>query len=148
MAEANSNLTDLTSVLARGLTTQCNTSRAPANFEASLETACSEPENSISRTFLRAGFQAWFAYFLASEEGNTDGLERLLLEDLANVASHVARLDLHESVRQLFSHLFRVWRGKKRLVQVRVWCAWDVCLNETELPEVRSPSVKSQIISA
>lgn len=102
------------STLGRGLTTECNTTRAPDNFDASLEAACSESEHSISRVLLRAGFQVWFAYFLAVQEGSASGLDQLLPEDLADVTKHIASLDPHKCVKQLFSHLFQGWRGKKR----------------------------------
>ncbi|RSL82781.1 hypothetical protein CDV31_016902 [Fusarium ambrosium] len=102
------------SVLAHGLITECNATRAPDNFDASLEAACLETGNSISRRFLLAGFQVWFAYFLALQEGNVGGLDQLSPADLTHVTSQVSHVCLHESVRQLFSHLFQSSRGKKR----------------------------------
>jgi hypothetical protein len=102
------------SVLARCLTTECSPTRAPDNFETSLEAACSEPDNSISRALLRAGFQVWFAYFLALQEGNAHGLDQLPSTELALVTSQIARVHPHQSVKQLFSHLFQGWRGRKR----------------------------------
>lgn len=111
---ASCSSTGLISTLGRSLTTACNTSRAPDGFEASLVAACLEPAHSLSRVLLRAGFQVWFAYFLAKKEGNVNGLDRLLPADLANVTGQIASLDPHESVKQLFSHMFRDWRGKRR----------------------------------
>lgn len=102
------------SVLERGLTTACSTTRAPDNFDAFLEAACSEIESSLSRGFLRAGFQVWFAYFLAFQEGNVRGLDQLSPADLTHVTSQITRVVPHESVRQLFSYLFQGWRGRKR----------------------------------
>ncbi len=106
----------LVAVLAHSLTTQCSPTRAPDNFEASLETACSAPENSLSRALLRANFQVWFAYFLASQQGAAPALGGLLPPDFALVTGQVANITPHQSVKKLFSHLFhgQGWRSKKR----------------------------------
>lgn len=113
MAETSTTTTRLISVLIRGLTTERSPTRAPDNFDASLKAACSEPDSSISRALLQAGFQVWFAYFLALQE-NARGLDPLLPEDVDLVTSQVSGVSPHRTVRQLFSHLFQGWRGKKR----------------------------------
>lgn len=121
MAEANPNLFEsqvngggISDFLASGLTTQCNPNRAPDHFDTSLETACSAPENSLPRALLKAGFQVWFAYFLAIQRGRTLGLDQLPHANLEDVTSQIASIHPHESVSRLFSHLFQGSRGRKR----------------------------------
>ncbi|KAF2788692.1 hypothetical protein K505DRAFT_328764 [Melanomma pulvis-pyrius CBS 109.77] len=102
---------DLVQKLTRGLTTSCNARRAPDHFGESLKNACQEPDASLSRTLLVAGFQAWFAYFVAPQQARHD-LEQLDPSLLTLVAGEVARVALHSTVEQLFVHLFSGSRGR------------------------------------
>jgi hypothetical protein len=91
-----------------------NTSRAPDNFDKSLYTACQEPDGSFARVLLSAGFKVWFAYFLASEKGQADGLDQLPFQTLGSITDRIARVSPHQSVVQLFLHLFSGQRGRAR----------------------------------
>jgi hypothetical protein len=102
-------------VLTNCLQSSCNPTRAPDRFDTSLKAACSLPPETLGRLWLVAGFKVWFAQFLATQRGLADNLGELAPSQLAIVAEAVAKVQPHETVERLFSHLGeQSWRGKDR----------------------------------
>lgn len=60
----------VTKVLARRLTSEWRRHKTPNGFAAALERANSQPEDHTERILLKAGFQAWVAYFLVNRDRN------------------------------------------------------------------------------
>lgn len=67
-----------------------------------------------SVTLLQAGFQAWYAYFVADSDTRSI-VEKLPTLDLQNLAKELCKVELHEDIEELFQHLFYVAdRGDSR----------------------------------
>lgn len=105
-------LESIQSILSKDL----DPNKAPVNFDTTLEVDCSSP-TSRSRFILQVGFQAWFAYFLAKESRSpiVEHIDQLKEENLRYVAVEICRIQAHDSVNQLYRHLFlRSNRAPKR----------------------------------
>ncbi|KDN60025.1 hypothetical protein CSUB01_10715 [Colletotrichum sublineola] len=94
-------ITQLTS----SLTTPCSPTKAPDFFDRNLEAAINESGSNFQKILLRAKFQVWFAYFLASQRGTVSGLDCLQPTELEFVTAQIANISPHHTVQQLFSHL-------------------------------------------
>lgn len=99
----------------RCLTEEQNTVKAPPGLDTALETLSSSDQ--ISRAFLDAGFQAWYAYFLATDRdrGLQESIAQLSPSALHHIASDVSKIDAHDSVTRRIQHvLFGSDRSAKR----------------------------------
>ncbi|KID96858.1 hypothetical protein MAJ_07244, partial [Metarhizium majus ARSEF 297] len=105
----------------RCLTEEQNTVKAPPGLDTALETLSSSDQ--ISRAFLDAGFQAWYAYFLATDRdrGLQESIAQLSPSALHHIASDVSKIDAHDSVTRRIQH---VLFGSDQLLR----------LNNIELP--------------
>ncbi|KEY75300.1 hypothetical protein S7711_08636 [Stachybotrys chartarum IBT 7711] len=84
--------------------------KAPSGFDRALE-SLSTPDP-ISRAFLDAGVQVWYAYFVASDHIDAANLSPL---DLQRVIAEVSKIEAHESVtRRIQCIFFRSDRAPKR----------------------------------
>lgn len=81
--------------------------KAPGGFDTQLKTTCerSTTTRDVWVILLEAGFQAWYAYLVASSaaRGAADALEPLQLREVAN---GICKVDLHEDMKEHFQHLF------------------------------------------
>lgn len=101
--------------LRRALSEQPTSARAPRGLDRNLKTVLSNP---VSHTFLCVGFQAWFAYFLATKkyEGFTDCVVELSVSELERIASEIQQIELDGRVHaQIEALLHTANRGRARL---------------------------------
>lgn len=94
-----------------------NKGKAPrgldAQLKATLETFEAATPN-VWLTLLQAGFQAWYAYFVADPKIRSivDGLPALALQ---NLAEELCKVKLHKDIEELFEHLLHTAdRGEAR----------------------------------
>src|ERR1700712_3615074 len=82
--------------------------KAPINFDSKIDNVCSMTSEPTPRVFLEAGFQAWFAYFLADQAAHPiiQDIHKLTSEDVQSVTTGLSQVQAPESVKQLYQHLF------------------------------------------
>ncbi|KUI63846.1 hypothetical protein VM1G_12025 [Cytospora mali] len=85
--------------------------RAPIRLDTALESSCRQEAHNI---WLEAGFQAWYAWFCV--DSNTKAtLAELSSLHLSEIASFVCSIRPHETIQNLFEHLFyKSFRGDLR----------------------------------
>ncbi|KAK2469454.1 hypothetical protein H9L39_18913 [Fusarium oxysporum f. sp. albedinis] len=93
-----------------------------------LATCQEQAKRETERIFLKAGFQAWLAYFLTNRNqayhhvGQTsshqtlEAFHRLSADDRAKVATRVAGIKCHETVNQLLQKLRNSRKRKSKLL--------------------------------
>ncbi|KAI1839430.1 hypothetical protein JX266_014359, partial [Neoarthrinium moseri] len=90
--------------------------RTPGNFDARLDEALL-PNGSVPATLLRAGFQPWFAYFIATCEAGEDAqaltkeIDELPTHTLYLVANKLNLFPTPQTIVQLYQKIFNATRG-------------------------------------
>ncbi|KAL3952703.1 hypothetical protein ACCO45_012646 [Purpureocillium lilacinum] len=121
-------LAEVVEILRQYLTEVQDTSKAPSGFDTALENLSGD---GITRSFLEAGFQTWFAFFLAADRDPKlqHSVEQLPLSTIRRIAKEASNIKAHPSMTARIQHiLFGSNRGPKRCKLLT--------LNKTTLPEV------------
>ncbi|KAK4064205.1 hypothetical protein Purlil1_14116 [Purpureocillium lilacinum] len=101
-------------ILRQYLTEVQDTSKAPSGFDTALENLSGD---GITRSFLEAGFQTWFAFFLAADRNPKlqHSVEQLPLSTIRHIAKEASKIKAHPSMTARIQHiLFGSNRGPKR----------------------------------
>lgn len=107
-------LAEVVEILRQYLTEVQDTSKAPSGFDTALENLSGD---GITRSFLEAGFQTWFAFFLAAERNPKlqHSVEQLPLSTIRHIAKEASKIKAHPSMTARIQHiLFGSNRGPKR----------------------------------
>jgi hypothetical protein len=82
--------------------------KAPVNFDAKLDDVDPSKPDSAARVFLKAGYHAWYAYFLATEKDPSliPAIDALAPEAVKHVASETQKTCPQQSIQLLDQHLF------------------------------------------
>jgi hypothetical protein len=114
---------DSTTVLVAQLINEWPYQRTPNGFQEALEQARCAPQHATAYIFFNASFQAWLAYFLATNgssrhhrgqsaaQKSIAALEELSVEDRKRVADTITKITPHPTVQNELENLPRT---KKR----------------------------------
>lgn len=94
--------------------------KAPPGFDRQLKTTSETATADVWFTLLEAGFQAWYAYFVADPDTRAI-IDRLPLVEIRSLARELCEIAPHEDIQELFQHLFDVAdRGDSRHRKLRL----------------------------
>lgn len=79
--------------------------KAPYRFDQNLKDATKATTDNVQTVLLKAGFQAWFAYFAADSKIRTI-VDKLSPADVSDIAQKLCEVELHEDIKTLFRYLF------------------------------------------
>jgi hypothetical protein len=100
---------DIKGILTPFLTSEWARQKTPYGITAALKAARSQPDDHTEQIFLKAGFQAWVAYYLAKHRSGNyvgrsaalstiDAFDLLPREQREEVAASIAKIEPPESV--------------------------------------------------
>lgn len=84
--------------------------RTPARLDKELKRAVNTTVIDFQATLLKEGFEAWYAYFCATEPQRAI-VQQLSHPELQNLAKELCEIVPHQDVKYLFGHVF--WKAKR-----------------------------------